>query len=149
MDPNPSGGGGSLSDLTIDTVDCYWERTSTGERTAIENVTKLTGTTFYLDESAAVTFFFAIKKTGENANKEVKAIAVERATGVIEFDNNTADYNLYKAPNNQATNVAGDMVLRLNFDGGEYLYVYCPEVDEPRAPTSLDDFPTVFNLNVE
>ena len=114
------------------------------------SVLKITGTTFTLS-GTNYNFVYAVKVAGSNAYKEVRAACVYAASGLVEFENNLSEYNLYKGEvtSAQFSQQANDMKLRLNFGNGINTIVTCPEISEPNAPINIDDWPIVYQFNSE
>lgn len=71
--------------------------------------------------------------------------------GVLEFENNLAEYNLYKGtvPNDQSHEALQDMKLKITFNGGMNTTVICPEAQESAMPLSIDQWPVVYEFNSE
>lgn len=113
-------------------------------------VTKVTGTTFTLSNTD-YNYVYAVKVSGENAFKEIRAAMVYNSTGALEFENNLAEYNLYKGtiPNAQSNEATQDMVLKVNFTNGMSTTIYCPEATEANLDLNIDQWPVVYEFNSE
>ena len=149
MDPNPPSP--PSTDLVIDTITPTILLTNNG--TVIPtNFTRITAASFYGPELGNIFFFYAIKITGNNANKQVRGLFVVPSGPEIEFENNTQDYNLYKgtyATMDDDTEEFLDYKLNLNFTNGSTLTIYCPEARQTMVPLSIDDWPVVYEISSE
>lgn len=135
--------------MSINKVDCYYSTTADGALTEVP-VTKITGTTFTLT-TGYYNYVYAVKVSGPNAYKEVRGAMVYSSAGLVEFENNLSEFNLYKGtvPNADSHEALQDMKLKLTFNEGITTLITCPEARENVMPLSIDDWPVVYRFNSE
>lgn len=132
-------------------MNVYTENSSTGNRTEV-SVNKITSADFTTTAGSNYNVIYAIKTSGDNAYKEVRAAFVLNAYGQIEFESNLQEFNVYKgtfSSLNNVSNVNTDVKLKINFGDGLNTVVTCPEVGEDSLPISIENWPIVYQFNSE